>query len=99
MWMTPHLFLYVTATSLAAFLAISPLSATIIPIDWPEEQTEVNVWTRLYYYYKNRPTPASFLVYFWSFQTNIITIFTTNICEKMSIHFTVPGFEPTAFIT
>ena len=30
----------------------------------------------------NGPTPASFIVYFWSFQTNIITIFTTNICEK-----------------
>ena len=29
----------------------------------------------------NGPTPASFIVYFWSFQTNI-TIFTTNICEK-----------------
>ena len=29
--------------------------------------------------------PASFIVYFRSFQTNIITIFTTNICEKMSI--------------
>ena len=31
---------------------------------------------------KNGPTPASFIIYFWSFQTNIITIFTTNICEK-----------------
>ena len=27
-------------------------------------------------------TPASFIVYFRSFQTTIITIFTTNICEK-----------------
>ena len=26
--------------------------------------------------------PGLFFVYFWSFQTNIITIFTTNICEK-----------------
>ena len=32
---------------------------------------------------KNGPSPASFIVYFWSFQTNI-TIFTT-IYEKMSI--------------
>ena len=30
------------------------------------------------------PTPASFFI-FWSFQTNINTIFTTNQCEKMSI--------------
>ena len=28
------------------------------------------------------PTPASFIIYFRSFQTNIITIFATNICEK-----------------
>ena len=31
------------------------------------------------------PTSASFIVYFRSFQTNIFTIFTTNICDKMSI--------------
>ena len=35
------------------------------------------------FFLKNGPTPASFIIYFWSFQTNIITtIFTTNICEK-----------------
>ena len=28
------------------------------------------------------------------FQTNIDTIVTTNQCEKMSIKYTVPGFEP-----
>ena len=32
-------------------------------------------------------------VYFWSYQTNIVTIFTTNICEKMSIQYMVLGFE------
>ena len=26
-----------------------------------------------------------------------LQIFTTNICEKMSIQYTVPGFEPTTF--
>ena len=31
---------------------------------------------------KGQPRPL--FVYFWSFQTNIITIFTTNQCEKMS---------------
>ena len=32
---------------------------------------------------KNEPTPASFIVYCWSFQTNsIITILRTNICEQ-----------------
>ena len=31
---------------------------------------------------KNWSTPASFVVYFWSFQTTIITNFTTNKCEK-----------------
>ena len=39
-----------------------------------------------------------FFVYFRSFQTNN-TIFTTNICEKMSIQYPVPGIEPTTFIT
>ena len=33
------------------------------------------------FFFKNGPTPASF-VYFRSFQTNIVTIFTTNKCEK-----------------
>ena len=32
--------------------------------------------------FKNGSTLASFIVYFQSFQTNIITIFTTNTCEK-----------------
>ena len=35
-----------------------------------------------------------FSIYFWSFQTNIITFFTTNTCEQMSIQYTVPGFDP-----
>ena len=33
---------------------------------------------------KNGPTPASFFFIFGLFQTNIITIFTTDLCEKMS---------------
>ena len=48
---------------------------------------------------KNWPIPASFSFIFGLFQTNIITIFTTNICGKMSIQYTVPGFEPTTFGT
>ena len=39
-----------------------------------------------------------FFAYFRSFQTNT-TIFTTNICEKMSIQYTAPGFKPTTFGT
>ena len=35
------------------------------------------------FFFKNGPTPASLLVYFWSFQKNN-KIFTTNQCEKMS---------------
>ena len=42
---------------------------------------------------KNGPTPPLFCL-FRSFQTNN-TIFTTNICEKTSIQFMAPGFEPT----
>ena len=33
--------------------------------------------------FKNGSTLASFIVYFQSFQTNIITIFTTNVFEKI----------------
>ena len=40
----------------------------------------------------NGPTPASFCS-FSVFQTNN-TIFTTNRCEKMSIQYMAPGFEP-----
>ena len=36
---------------------------------------------------------ASFIIYFQSFQTIIITIFTTNICEKMSIQYMVRCWE------
>ena len=36
---------------------------------------------------------------FSSFQTNIITILTTNQCEKMSIQYMVLGFKPTTFRT
>ena len=43
--------------------------------------------------------PRIFFVYFRSFKTNIITIFTTNMCEKMSIQNMVLGFEPMTFGT
>ena len=39
--------------------------------------------------------PACFSFIFGLFQTNIITIFTTNKCEKMSTQYTAPGFKPT----
>ena len=40
--------------------------------------------------------PRPLILFFRSFQTNIITIITTNICEKM---YTVPRFEPITFGT
>ena len=40
--------------------------------------------------------PRPLFVYFRSFKTKI-TNFTTNLCEKMSIQYKVPGFEPTTF--
>ena len=46
---------------------------------------------------KKWANPSLFFVYFRSFQTNMITIFATNICKKMSIQYTVPGFKPTTF--
>ena len=44
------------------------------------------------------PTPASFSFIFGLFKQTL-QIFTTNICEKMSIQYTVLGFEPTTFGT
>ena len=37
---------------------------------------------RIIFLKKNGLTPASFILYFRSLQTNIITIFTTNVCQK-----------------
>ena len=45
-------------------------------------------------FFLNEPTPASFVIYFWCFQSNIITNFTASVCQKMFIQYTVPGFEP-----
>ena len=42
--------------------------------------------------------PGPFFIYFRLFQTNI-TSFTTNYYEKMSIQYTVLGFEHTTFGT
>ena len=50
------------------------------------------------FFKKNWQTPASFIIYFRSFQANIITIFTTNMWE-MSIQYKAPGVEPTTFGT
>ena len=47
-------------------------------------------------FFKNGPTPASFLFIFGLFKQTS-QIFTANICEKMSIQNTVLGFEPTTF--
>ena len=43
----------------------------------------------------NGPTPASFSFIFVF--SNKYYNFTTNICEKISIQYTVPGFKPTTF--
>ena len=47
---------------------------------------------------KKWANPGLFFIYFWSILTNI-TIFTTNLCEKMPIQYKGPGLEPTSFGT
>ena len=42
---------------------------------------------------------ADFFRLFSVFFKQTLQIFSTNICEKMSIQYTVPGFEPTTFGT
>ena len=53
---------------------------------------------RMLYFFKNGTTPASFLFFVKSFQTQI-TIFTKNKREKMSLQYTLPGIELTTFGT
>ena len=48
-------------------------------------------------FFKKWANPGLFSVYFWSFQTNIVTIFTTSKMWKMSIQYPVLGFELTTF--
>ena len=45
-------------------------------------------------FYKNGPFPASFIIYFWSFSHKHYNFY-NNICEKLSIQYLLPGFEPT----
>ena len=62
----------------------------------PNNYFQVQHMESYFFFLKKWANPGLFFVYFQSFQTNI-TIFTTNICEKMSIQYTVPGFEPMTF--
>ena len=50
------------------------------------------IWPKVFYFLKKWAILCLFFIYFQSFQNNI-TIFTTNICAKMSIQYPVPGFE------
>ena len=52
----------------------------------------------VFLFFKNGPTPASFSFIFGLFKQTL-QIFTTNVCEKMSIQYTAPGFEPTTLGT
>ena len=49
-------------------------------------------------FFKKWPTSASFSFIFSIFKQTL-QFFKTNICEKMSIQYMVPGFEPTTFGT
>ena len=46
-------------------------------------------------FFKKWSSPGLFCVYFHPFQTNnTIFLVTTNQCDKMSIQYKAPGFEP-----
>ena len=49
-------------------------------------------------FFKKWANPGLFLFIFGLFKQTL-QIFTTNICEKMSIQYMVTGFEPTIFGT
>ena len=56
-------------------------------------------WCRDHFFKKiGQPWPLLSII-FSLFQTNIITIFTTNMYEKLSIQYPVLGFESTTFGT
>ena len=50
------------------------------------------------FFKENWANPGLFSFIFGLFKQTL-QIFTTNICEKMSIQYTVPGFEPKTFGT
>ena len=62
--------------------------------------TRLSNWSKwIIFFKKNGPTPASFLFIFSLFkQTSSQFLQQINV-EKMSIQYTVPGFEPTTFGT
>ena len=55
-------------------------------------------WFSHSYVFLNWPTPASFSFILGLFKQTL-QIFTTDLCEKISIQFTVLGFEPTTLWT
>ena len=50
--------------------------------DWTDIFSHHIVGKIMFIFKKSSPIPAYFIIYFWPFQTNIITIFTTNKREK-----------------
>ena len=50
-------------------------------------------------FFKNGPTPASFLFIFCLFKQTSLQFLQRIYVEKMSIQYAVPGFEPTTFGT
>ena len=64
-------------------------------VHWSSDlYTEISWYTRWVFFKKKWANPGLFIVYFQYFQTNIIRIFTTNICEKSPSSIGL-GFEPT----
>ena len=52
-----------------------------------------------FFFFKNGPTPASFSFIFGLFKQASLQFLQQIYAEKMSIQYTVPGFEPTTLGT
>ena len=58
---------------------------------------EVYRLLQIYFFLKNGPTPASFSFIFGLFKQTSLQFLQQIYLEKISIQYTVPGFEPTTF--
>ena len=65
-------------------------------VNGPILRKDLAIWSHWRPFFK-WANPGLFFTYFRLFKH--ITIFTTNKCEKMSVQYTVPGFEVMTFET
>ena len=77
---------------------LQQIRCLVCPINFRRQLLYLNVPIHSIFFLK-MGNPGLNYHYFRSFQANIITNFTTNTCEKMSIQYIVPRFKPSTIGT